>query len=63
MTDKSREIEVSASDLPLHCPTDAVALWCSHPRVFLDLAETGEALCPYCGTRYRLKPGETVKQH
>jgi uncharacterized Zn-finger protein len=29
-------------------------LWSSHPRVFLDLAAGGEAMCPYCGTRYRL---------
>lgn len=52
-----KEIEVSAKDLPLHCPTKEVALWCSHPRVFLDIAETGHAMCPYCGTRYRLKAG------
>jgi uncharacterized Zn-finger protein len=63
MADDTREIEVSAKDLPLHCPTDAVALWCSHPRVFLDIAATGEVLCPYCGTKYRLKAGETFKQH
>jgi uncharacterized Zn-finger protein len=63
MANDAREIEVSAKDLPLHCPTDAVALWCSHPRVFLDIAATGEALCPYCGTKYRLKAGEIVKQH
>ncbi len=63
MTNNTREIEVSAKDLPLHCPTDAVALWCSHPRIFLDVAKTGEALCPYCGTQYRLKAGEVVKQH
>ena len=29
----------------------------AHPRVFLDIAETGEAMCPYCGTRYRLAGG------
>jgi len=63
MTNNTREIEVSAKDLPLHCPTDAGALWCSHPRIFLDVAKTGAALCPYCGTQYRLKAGEVVKQH
>jgi len=26
-----------------------------HPRVFLDVAGSGEAMCPYCGTRYRLE--------
>lgn len=63
MTHEPHEIEVSAQSLPLHCPTDAVALWSSHPRVFLDLAATGEVLCPYCGTKYRLKSGEVVKNH
>ncbi|MES2552579.1 MAG: zinc-finger domain-containing protein [Pseudomonadota bacterium] len=57
------EIEVSAKDLPLHCPTKEVALWCSHPRVFLDITETGRASCPYCGTRYALKAGEVVGHH
>jgi uncharacterized Zn-finger protein len=32
-------------------------LWSSHPRVFLDIADTGEARCPYCGTRYLLRGG------
>jgi uncharacterized Zn-finger protein len=63
MTESTREIEVSAKDLPLHCPTGDMQLWSSHPRVFLDVAVTGEVLCPYCGTRYRLKPGETLSQH
>lgn len=63
MPDKSRTIEVSAKDLPLHCPTPQTALWCSHPRVFLDVSASGEALCPYCGTKYRLKAGEQVKHH
>jgi uncharacterized Zn-finger protein len=63
MANEGREIEVSAADLPLHCPTKEVALWCSHPRVFLDIGETGRAMCPYCGTRYRLKAGEVVKHH
>ena len=63
MTDQTREIEVTAKDLPLHCPTGQAKLWCAHPRVFLDIAATGQALCPYCGTRYRLKAGEAVKHH
>lgn len=48
-------VEVTEQDLPLHCPNPAMPLWSSHPRVFLDLAAEGEAMCPYCGTRYRLK--------
>ena len=63
MANNSKTIQVSAKDLPLHCPTDEVALWCSHPRVFLDLSETGKASCPYCGTQYQLKAGETIGHH
>jgi len=59
----SREIEVTADDLPLHCPMSWMMLWNAHPRVFLDVAGTGEALCPYCGTRYRLKGGPVSGHH
>jgi uncharacterized Zn-finger protein len=51
-------VEVTAKDLPLHCPNPAMPLWSSHPRVFLDVGADGEAMCPYCGTRYRLSGGE-----
>ena len=34
-----------------------------HPKVFLDVARTGHAKCPYCGTEYRLKPGAKVHGH
>ena len=50
-------VEVTAKDLPLHCPNPAMPLWSSHPRVFLDVEAEGEAMCPYCGTRYRLSGG------
>ena len=53
--DQSRQVEVTEKDLPLHCPTPAAPLWSRHPRVFLDVARQGTALCPYCGTLYRLK--------
>lgn len=58
-----KEFEVSVKDLPLHCPTKEVALWASHPRVYMDMTETGTAKCPYCGTVYKLKAGEHVKSH
>ena len=38
-------------------------LWASHPRVFLDVVNESEAMCPYCGTRYRLKRGAHVRAH
>jgi uncharacterized Zn-finger protein len=55
MTQPQAAVEVTAADLPLYCPNPAMPLWSSHPRVFLDVAATGEAMCPYCGTRYRFK--------
>lgn len=58
-----KTVEVTAKDLPLHCPTKEVALWCSHPRVFLDITKDGQATCPYCGTKYILKAGEVIQQH
>jgi uncharacterized Zn-finger protein len=55
-------VELAATDLPAHCPNDAMPFWSSHPRVFLDMSH-GEAKCPYCGTVYRMKAGETVHAH
>lgn len=50
-------VRIDPKDLPVYCPNPQMALWSSHPRVFLDIAETGKALCPYCGTRYELIGG------
>ena len=57
----TNEVKVSHKDLPLHCPINVGALWCSHPKVFIPLgvteatgAETKSARCPYCGTLYTL---------
>jgi len=47
--------EVTEADLPLHCPMDGMSLWNSHPRVFLQIEDKGEAVCPYCGAEYVLK--------
>lgn len=53
---------VTAHDLPLHCPQPDAPLWSRHPRVFLDIAHSGEATCPYCSARYVFK-GELPKGH
>lgn len=60
MINNMNPVEVGASDLPLHCPTNQTPAWNLHPKVFLDIAHTGEAKCPYCGTFYRLKAGVKV---
>ncbi|NHA16140.1 zinc-finger domain-containing protein [Thioalkalivibrio sp. XN279] len=45
---------VTRSDLPLSCPTPAMKLWNSHPRVYLPIEATGSAKCPYCGAVFVL---------
>jgi len=47
-------VSVDAKSLPVYCPNPAMPLWSSHPRVYLDLDDHGETMCPYCGTRYKL---------
>jgi len=47
--------EVTAADLPLSCPMPGMSLWNSHPKVYLPIESTGEAVCPYCGAHYVLK--------
>lgn len=62
----SSTVELAAADLNAHggifCPSPKadMKLWNSHPKVYLDVARTGEARCPYCATVYRLKAGESV---
>lgn len=58
-----RVIEVGDADLPLHCPMPQHADWSAHPRVFLPIEASGDALCPYCGTLYRLKRQTTNGHH
>lgn len=55
-------IEVTAKDLPLHCPTPEMALWNTHPRVSIPVEKLGEARCPYCSTLYKFK-GVLPKGH
>ena len=60
----SFNIELLAADLNaqggVYCPSPKahMKIWNSHPKVYLDVARTGQAKCPYCGTVYALKPGE-----
>ena len=46
--------EVTRADLPLACPMPDMALWNSHPRVYLAIEATGWAKCPYCSAEYFL---------
>ena len=47
--------EVTPGDLPLSCPGPGMALWNSHPRVYLAIEPSGWAKCGYCGAEYTLK--------
>lgn len=64
-----KTIELLAKELNSHggvfCPSPLadMKLWNSHPKVFLDVARTGHAKCPYCSTEYRLKAVEHVAAH
>lgn len=58
-----RVIEVGDVDLPLHCPMPQHVDWNAHPRVYLPIEGKGDALCPYCGTLYRLKRQTASGQH
>jgi uncharacterized Zn-finger protein len=64
MSEPKSLVELSAKDLMgpgvTHCPNPKMPLWSNHPKVFIDVATTGEGRCPYCGTVYRLKAGEHV---
>lgn len=51
----ARSYTVSVAELPLSCPMPGMTLWDSHPRVYLPVAEQGEATCPYCGAHFRLQ--------
>jgi len=60
-------VEVAAKDLQgpgvVACPNPAMPLWSSHPKVYIDLSHEGAGRCPYCGTEYRLRAGETISSH
>jgi uncharacterized Zn-finger protein len=48
------QYQVHAAELPLACPSAAMMLWNSHPRVYLPIEASGWAKCPYCGAEYTL---------
>ena len=50
-----KQYEVHRADLPLSCPQPSMALWNSHPRVYLPIEEEGgTSQCPYCGSTFAL---------
>lgn len=65
----TQAVELLATDLNaqggVFCPSPKadMKIWNSHPKSFLDVAKTGQAKCPYCGTVYQLKAGQVVGHH
>ena len=51
-----KQYTVHRADLPLSCPLPSMALWNSHPRVYLPIENEpgGETHCPYCGAHFVL---------
>ncbi|MBI3367294.1 MAG: zinc-finger domain-containing protein [Burkholderiales bacterium] len=60
-TNSKSVVTLTAQDLQgpgvVFCPNPKMALWSNHPKVFIDVATTGEGKCAYCGTVYRLPAG------
>ena len=67
MSEPKAIVEVTAKDVQgpgvVFCPNPKMPLWSNHPKVFIDVASTGEGKCSYCGTVYRLKAGEKLHAH
>ena len=63
-TRKETVVELVAKDLNanggIFCPSAKadMKLWNNPPRVYRDVAQSGAAKCPYCGTVYKLREGE-----
>ena len=60
---RDETILIEASDIPLFCPGPKAPLWSMHPRVYIEIARDGKAICPYCSARYALRPGEVIRGH
>lgn len=55
-SNEANRYEITAADLPVHCPMEGTSSWNSHPRVYIPVKESGgQAKCPYCGAEYVLK--------
>lgn len=54
MPNAENRYQITADDLPVHCPMPGSSLWNSHPQVFIALDEHGHGKCPYCGAEYQL---------
>lgn len=44
-------VQVNKS-IHLSCPLQNMSLWNMHPKVYLAIDASNEAVCPYCSTHY-----------
>jgi uncharacterized Zn-finger protein len=56
----AKHYQITSQNLPLSCPMPNSTLWNAHPRVYLPIEKTGEAHCPYCGTKYTLRGANPI---
>lgn len=53
-SDTKTTFTIKRENLPLCCPGEKEDGSNLHPRVFLPIEKSGEAVCPYCGKHYKL---------
>ena len=53
-SDTKTTFTIKRDGLPLCCPSNDADGANLHPRVFLPIEKTGEAVCPYCGKHFKL---------
>lgn len=46
--------KIGKEDLPLSCPLPSMISWNAHPKIYLPIEDTKEAICPYCSAHYVL---------
>lgn len=62
-TPRDQIIPISDTHLPLFCPGPQAPLWSMHPRVYIEIAKDGNAICPYCSAHYQLIPDDAAADH
>lgn len=62
-TPKDTPINIDGGDLPLYCPGPKSPLWSMHPRVYIEIAHDGNAICPYCSAHYVVDRNTIPSEH
>ncbi len=54
MSSEQKTIKVSKESLPVSCPPKDTPAWDMHPRVYIEMSDSKESNCPYCGNHFEL---------